>query len=91
MQFRFECVKPSEIEDNVFRDVEFPTDLRVVFEFEMDDSTRWDNVMLQFAKFLDATGYAGVYDKVSKRIDEDWETITKGFDDEDISSAGLSD
>jgi len=91
MQFRFECVKPSEIEDNVFLDVEFPTDLRVVFEFEMNDSTRWDNVLLQFAKFLDATGYVGVHDKVSKRIDEDWETLTKGFDDEDISSAGLSD
>ena len=91
MQFRFECVKPSELEDNVFADVEFPTDLRVVFEFEMDDATRWDNVLLQFAKFLDATGYVGVYDKVSKRIDEDWETLTKGIEDEDISNPGLSD
>ena len=91
MQFRFECVNPSEIEDNVFLGIEYPTDLRVVFEFEMDDGTRWDNIMLQFAKFLDATGYVGVYEKVSKRIDEDWEAITKGIEDEDISNPGLSD
>lgn len=91
MQFRFESFKPSEIEDNVFSGIEYPTDLRVVHEFEMDDSTRWDNVLLQFAKFLDATGYVGVYDKISKRIEEDWECLTKGIDDEDTSNPGLSD
>jgi hypothetical protein len=91
MLFRFECVKPSEIEDNVFPGIEYPTNLKVVHEFEMDDATRWDNVLLQFAKFLDATGYVGVYDKISKRIDEDWETLTKGLDDEDINSAGCTD
>ena len=91
MQFRFEAVKPSEIEDSVFADIEYPTNLKVVHEFEMDDSTRWDNVMLQFAKFLDATGYVGVYDKVSKHIEQEWEIITQGMDDEDISNPGLSD
>jgi hypothetical protein len=91
MLFRFEAVKPSEIEDNVFRDIEYPTNLKVVHEFEMDDATRWDNVLLQFAKFLDATGYVGAHDKISKRIDEDWQTLTKGLDDEDTSNPGLSD
>lgn len=91
MQFRFEAVKPSEIEDNVFPGVEYPTDLRVVHEFEMSDETRWDNIMLQFAKFLDATGFVGVYEKVAQRIDEDWETLTKGIYDEDINSAGCTD
>jgi hypothetical protein len=91
MQFRFECVKPSEIEDNVFPGIEYPTNLKVVHEFEMDDATRWDNVLLQFAKFLDATGYVGVYDKVSKRIDEDWESLMKGLDDEDINNPGCTD
>jgi hypothetical protein len=91
MQFRFECVKPTEVEDNVFDYIEYPTNLRVVHEFEMDDGTRWDNIMLQFAKFLDASGYVGVYDKVSKRIDEDWETLTQGTVDEDTSNPGLSD
>ena len=93
MQFRFECVNPSELEDNVFAGIEYPTNLRVVHEFEMDDGTRWDNIMLQFAKFLDATGYVGVYEKVSKRIDEDWECINKFLeeDDENTSNPGLSD
>jgi len=91
MLFRFEAVKPSEIEDNVFRDIEYPTNLKVVHEFEMDDATRWDNVLLQFAKFLDATGYVGVHDKIGNRIAEDWETLTKGLDDEDTSNPGLSD
>ena len=91
MQFRFEAVKPSEIEDDVFPDVDYPTNLRVVHEFEMSDETRWDNIMLQFAKFLDATGYVGVYEKVQQRINEDWETLTKGIYDEDINSAGCTD
>jgi hypothetical protein len=91
MLFRFEAVKPSEIEDDVFVDVEYPTNLKVVHEFEMADSTRWDNIMLQFAKFLDATGYVGVYEKVATRIEDDWEAITKGLDDEDIGNTGCTD
>jgi hypothetical protein len=80
MRFRFECNKPSEIEDNTFSDIEFPTDLRVVHEFEMSDSTQWDNIMLQFAKFLDATGYCGVYEKVEARIDADWNNISNRWE-----------
>lgn len=93
MLFRFEAVKPSEIEDNVFNEVEYPTNLKVVHEFEMDDATRWDNIMLQFAKFLDATGYVGVYEKVQQRCDNEWQFISNqlGTDDEDISHPGLSD
>lgn len=91
MLFRFENVKTSEIEDNVFCDVEFPSNLKVVHEFEMDDATRWDNVMLQFAKFLDATGYVGVYERVHKYIGDDWEATTQGNDDENTNHPGLSD
>lgn len=93
MQFRFECVKPSEIEENVFFGVEYPTNLRVVHEFEMDEATRWDNIMLQFAKFLDATGYVGVYEKVQQRMDAEWEHVTNNEEDdnEDINHPGLSD
>jgi hypothetical protein len=91
MQFRFECIKPSEIEDNVFPEVEYPTNLKVVHEFEMDDSTRWDNIMLQFAKFLDATGYVGAYEKVSVRVEEEWASIMEGLEDENIGHTGLSD
>jgi hypothetical protein len=94
MLFRFEAIKPSEIEDNVFSGIEYPTNLKVTHEFEMDDATRWDNVMLQFAKFLDATGYVGVYEKVQQRMDDEWEFISNQFDedtDEDTSNPGLSD
>jgi hypothetical protein len=91
MQFRFECFKPSDLENNLFPDIEYPTALRVVHEFEISDATRWDNIMLQFAKFLDAIGYVGVSDIVSKRIDEEWEFVTKGIDDEDISNPGCTD
>ena len=91
MQFRFECTKPGNIEDNVFPEVEYPTNLKVVHEFEMDDSTRWDNIMLQFAKFLDATGYVDVYEKVSVRVEEEWPSITEGFAYENTGHTGLSD
>lgn len=94
MFFRFEAAKPSEIEDNVFADVEYPTNLKIVHEFEMDEGTRWDNIMLQFAKFLDATGYVGVYEKVQQRMDEEWEFINNqlnGDTDEDTGHPGLSD
>jgi len=87
MQFRFECRK----EDDGINFIEYPNTLNVIHEFSIDDATQWDNIMLQFAKFLDATGYVGVYEKVQQRIDEDWELITKGMDDEDISNPGLSD
>lgn len=91
MHFRFECVSNSELGENSFPDIEYPTNLRVVHEFEMDDATRWDNIMLQFAKFLDAVGYVGAYEKVIKRVEDEWEFINKGHEDEDISNPGLSD
>lgn len=91
MQFRFECTKPSEFEDNIFNDIEFPTNLKVVHEFEMDEATQWDNVMLQFAKFLDAIGYVGVFDKVSTRNEQEWQFLTTLYDDENTSNPGLSD
>lgn len=87
MQFRFEGRK----QDNGFHFSEYPDTLTIIHESEFDDDTRWDNVMLQFAKFLDACGYVGVYEKVQQRVDQDWEAVTKGFNDEDFSHTGLSD
>jgi hypothetical protein len=91
MLFRFECVKNDGSEYNVLHDTEFPTNLKVVHEFEMDDATRWDNIMMQFAKFLDAVGYVGVYEKTAQRCDAEWEALTGGIDNEDIGHPGLSD
>lgn len=89
MQFRFECVK----QDDGFKCEEYPDSLTVVHEFTISDSTRWDNIMMQFAKFLDATGYVGVYDKINQRIEEDWALLDKLLeeDDEDTSNPGCTD
>ena len=77
-----------------YPDVEYPKDKRVTFNFEMDSATRWDNVMLEFAKFLDAVGYVGVSDKVQQRCDDEWEFLHERVNkalDEDTSNTGLSD
>ena len=91
MQFRFECTSPSEFNDNTFADIEYPTNLHIVHEFEMTDGVVWDNIMLQFAKFLDATGYVGAYEKVDSYVTSRWKFVTQGTDNEDISHPGLSD
>lgn len=73
-----------------FPDVEFPKEKNVSFNIELSSETRWDNVMLEFAKFLDAVGYVGVHEKVDQRISDEWEFITKALD-ENTSNTGLSD
>ena len=87
MLYRFEGRKQS---DDVIFD-EYPETLNIIHEFEMNDATQWDNVMLQFAKFLDACGYVGVYDKVCKRNEQEWDFLTALDDDENTSNPGLSD
>jgi hypothetical protein len=93
MKFRFECVKTTGIEENIFDNVEYPSNLKVVHEFEISDDTRWDNVLLTFAKFLDATGYVGVYEKIAERNETEWELFDSyfGVKNEDTSNPGLSD
>ena len=73
-----------------FDTVEFPKTKEVVVSFELSDATRWDNVMLEFAKFLDMIGYVGVYEKVQTRIEDEWKVITQAYN-EDTSNPGLSD
>lgn len=69
-----------------FDTVEFPKTKEVVVSFELSEHTRWDNVMLEFAKFLDMVGYVGVYSKVQARIEDEWNCITKAYHDEDTSN-----
>jgi hypothetical protein len=73
-----------------FDTIEFPKSKEVVVSFELSEGTRWDNVMLEFAKFLDMVGYVGVYEKVQTRIEEEWKFLTE-VSDEDTSNPGLSD
>ena len=34
---------------------------------------RWDDIMRQFASFLDSCGYVGVYEKVDLMLESYWE------------------
>ena len=65
---------------NVCHDVESPKDKHVTFNFELSDDTRWDNVMLEFAKFLDAVGYVGAHEKVDQYVSDEWEYIIKAHE-----------
>jgi hypothetical protein len=92
MFFRFECIKSNDVDFPGGED--FPSNMKIVHEIHFDDDTRWDNVMLQFAKFLDAGGYVGVYERMSNRLDAEWEFINNqlnGDTDEDTGHPGLSD
>ena len=37
------------------------------------EDARWDDVMRQFAAFLDSCGYVGVYEKVDNLLEDYWE------------------
>jgi len=45
------------------------------------EDARWDDVMRQFAAFLDSCGYVGVYEKVDIMLEDYWDTglDTGGF------------
>lgn len=88
-RYTFTHVVDNE-EYQVFDNVEYPKSKEVVISFEISEETRWDNVMLEFAKFLDMIGYVGVYEKVQKRIDDEWVHMTQAYN-EDTSNPGLSD
>ena len=36
------------------------------------EDARWDEVMRQFATFLDTCGYVGVYERVDMMLEEHW-------------------
>ena len=41
--------------------------------YACEEDARWDDVMRQFAAFLDSCGYVGVYEKVDLMLDKFWE------------------
>ena len=65
-----------------YEGISYPQEKYVNTTVVFDDATRWDNVMLEFAKFLDACGYVGVNEKVYQRILDEWEFITKDTDED---------
>ena len=38
-----------------------------------EEDARWDDIMRQFAAFLDSCGYVGVHEKVDLMLDKFWE------------------
>ena len=37
------------------------------------EDARWDDVMRQFATFLDSCGYVGVYERIDMMLEDFWE------------------
>jgi len=93
-QFEFSYTSSDEVDECSFDDVEFPHYKRVDHRVHFSEDTRWVNVLSEFARFLDSTGYVGVADAVDKMIAQKdaqlYDFLVKE-DDENTSNPGLSD
>jgi hypothetical protein len=49
------------------------TEHEITNDIYVGSGTCWVEVMLQFAKFLDSTGYVGVFDKMSRYAENEWD------------------
>lgn len=67
----------AELEGDDFGDREYPYHQICNTTVEFSSDTRWTNIMLSFAKFLDGTGYIGVYDRIEKALDQ----VMPSYDD----------
>jgi hypothetical protein len=56
----------SSVDDN---ESEFPISSRLSAEHCFEDSSTWVPILFQFCKFLEASGYVGVSNKVAIRSD----------------------
>jgi hypothetical protein len=90
-EFHFSESQPEE--DMIFDDVEYPHIKVINNAVTFSTDTKWDNIILEFAKFLDNVGYVGVHERVQGWVDSYWEPLYKlaEEDDEDTSAPGLSD
>jgi hypothetical protein len=91
--FDFSFREHQELDDVVFDDIEYPHSKHVNVSVAFTSDTRWDNIILEFARFLDSVGYVGVHDRVSGYVNGYLEPLLKAMekDDEDINNPGLSD
>ena len=94
--FEFHFSESQKEDDCVFDDVEYPHVKVINSAVTFTSDTQWDNVILEFARFLDATGYVGVYERVQDYVNSYWEPINKKFEeleeeDESTGNPGLSD
>jgi hypothetical protein len=93
-QFEFSYTSSDEPDECTFDDVEYAHYKRIDHRVHFSEDTRWVNILSEFAKFLDSTGYVGVSEAVDKMIaqkDAALRAFLKEDDDEDTSNPGLSD
>lgn len=93
-QFEFSYTNSDEPDECTFDDVEFPHYKRIDHRVHFSEDTRWVNVLSEFARFLDSTGYVGVSDAVAEMIakkDAELYAFLEKDDDENTSNPGLSD
>jgi hypothetical protein len=91
--FRFVFHESHKEGEMTFDDVEYPYEKELSTGVFFESDTRWDNILIEFAHFLDSAGYVGVHDRVSQLLEGYWEPVYNfdGVNDEDSSNAGLSD
>lgn len=92
-QFEFTYSSSDRPDDVTFDDIEYPHYKRIQHEVCFTDDTRWPDVLREFGKFLDATGYVGAYERIEKFIEKNDAYLYKLLeeDNEDTSNPGLSD
>lgn len=93
-EFEFSYTIADDVDECSFNDVEFAHYKRINHRAHFSEDTRWVNVLSEFAKFLDSTGYVGVSDAVDKMVaqkDAALRSFLEEDDDEDTSNPGLSD
>ena len=91
--FVFHYNEEQDVDGVIFDTVEYPHKKTIQHEVAFSSDTQWDNIILEFARFLDGVGYVGVLERVQSYIDGYWEPVYKlaEQDDEDTSNPGCSD
>lgn len=82
-------------DNSIFDEVEFPQEKNIRFSTTFSEDVRWPDIMTEFARFLDATGYVGVTESIREFLAERENKIFNRYlpkdENEDTSNPGLSD
>jgi hypothetical protein len=85
--FEFHFSESNPEEDSIFHDREYPHVKVINNAVTFSSDTAWDNIIIEFARFLDNVGYVGVTERVQGYVDGYWETLLKKEEDEDSSNS----
>lgn len=90
--FEFHYSESQPEGELTFNDIEYPFQKNVINNVAFSSDTAWDNIILEFAKFLDNVGYVGVHDRVQGYINGYCESLlNKSQESNEDTSVGLSD